>query len=65
MPSEKTSEPAINDLFLDLVPYVGEGIIEECDEIRIIDIEENYRETGSILLSDLIWLKKLLRGLKE
>jgi len=64
MPSNTTSEPQINRLFVELTFYVAEDIIPECDEIRIIDIEEKYRESGSIPLSDLIWLKRLLKELK-
>ncbi len=61
---ENISEPRINDLFIQLTYYVGEDIIPEQEEIRIIDIEENYRETGGIPLKDLIWLKRLLIDLK-
>ncbi len=61
---ENISEPRINDLFIELTYYVGEDIIPEQEEIRIIDIEENYRETGGIPLKDLIWLKYLLKELK-
>ena len=61
----KNSEPQINDLFNELTKYVAEDIIPEGEEIRIIDIEERYRETGSIPFSDLIWLKRLLKELKE
>ena len=61
---KNTSEQPINDLFNELVDYVAEDIIPEGDEIRIIDIEENYRETSTIPLSDLIWLKHLLKELK-
>ena len=61
---ENISEPRINDLFIELTYYVGEDIIPEQEEIRIIDIEENYRETGGIPIKDLIWLKYLLKELK-
>ncbi len=60
---KKNSEQPINDLFIELSYYVGEDIIPEPEEIRIIDIEENYRETGGIPLKDLIWLKRLLQEL--
>ena len=63
--SEKTLEHRINDLFRELTYYVGEDIIPEAEEIRIIAIEERYRETGATTLKDLLWLKKLLIDLKE
>ena len=64
MKSDTTSEPQINRLFVELTFYVAEDIIPENDELRIIDIEEKYREGGSIPLSDLVWLKQLLKELK-
>ena len=62
---QSNSELPINRLFIELTFYVGEDIISEAEEIRIIDIEEKYRENGSIPLSDLIWLKQLLKELKD
>ena len=61
---QSNSELPINRLFIELTFYVAEDIIPEAEEIRIIDIEEKYRENGSIPLSDLIWLKQLLKELK-
>ena len=61
---ENNSEPQINRLFIELTFYVAEDIIPEQDELRIIDIEEKYRENGSIPLSDLVWLRQLLKELK-
>ena len=62
---QKNSERPINELFLELTHYVAEDIIPEAEEIRIIDIEEKYRETGIVNLSDIIWLKRLLKELKD
>jgi len=55
----------INRLFLRLAMFVGEGILEEAEEIRIIDIEENYRDTGQMSVSDLNWLRRTLTGLEQ
>ena len=54
----------LDQLFLDLSHYVGEGVMTEEMEDRIIHIEEVYRETEHILTSDLILLRELLKKLE-
>ena len=55
----------INELFLKLSTHIGEGELLEAEELRIIDIEERYRERGGIPIKDLLWLKKLLQRLSS
>ncbi|NIQ92055.1 MAG: hypothetical protein GWN93_24965 [Deltaproteobacteria bacterium] len=55
----------INELFLKLAKHIGEGELLEAEEIRIIDIEERYRECGGVPIKDLLWLKKLLSRLSS
>jgi hypothetical protein len=55
----------INSLFNQLACHIGEGELLEAEEIRIIDIEERYRECGGIPIKDLLWLKSLLQRLSS
>ena len=56
---------SINEIFLKLSNHIGEGELLEAEEIRIIDIEENYRECGGVPIKDLLWLKKLVLRLSS
>ena len=56
---------SINEIFLKLATHIGEGELLEAEEIRIIDIEENYRECGGVPIKDLLWLKKLVLRLSS
>ena len=56
---------SINEIFLKLSTHIGEGELLEAEELRIIDIEERYRERGGIPIKDLLWLKKLLQRLSS
>ena len=65
--STATSEQPIdrlNQLFLDLSHYIGEGVMPEDMEERIIAIEERYRSWGSIFPADLLWLQQTLKKLE-
>ena len=55
----------INELFNKLAFHIGEGELLEAEEIRIIDIEERYRECGGVPIKDLLWLKSLLQRLSS
>lgn len=60
-----TAPNAFERLLIRLVDYIGEGILPEHDEDRIIRIEERWNERGMVRGSDLLWLQETLRRLEK
>ena len=52
-------------LLLRLIYYVGEDILTDEAEDRIIRIEERWQSSGKVSGSDLFWMQETLRFIEE
>ena len=52
-------------LLLRLIYYVGEDILTDEAEDRIITIEERWQSSGKVRGVDLLWMQETLRELEE
>lgn len=48
-----------------LAYHVGEGVLTDEQEDRIIELEEHYLEHGVIASKDLLWLVRTMKRLEE
>ena len=57
---EKSTSSFIDRLFRRLACYVGENVLSEHQEAKIIRIEELWRDKWQIRPRDLLWRKETL-----
>jgi len=52
-------------LLLKLIYYVGEDVLDDDAEDRIVEIEERWQSSGKVRGTDLLWMQETLRELEE
>ena len=52
-------------LLLRLIYHVGEDILTDEAEDRIISIEERWQSSGKVRGEDLLWMQETMRALEE